>query len=293
MNIKSMKIGEMILIYGTLVFIAITSLFPIAWMFMTSLKSYSDIMVIPPSWFAPEYTLDNLRILYETVRPEITVAHMIAYKPIYTGILNSFICSTSATILAIVLSTLAGYAFGRFKIWGDSVLLVSILFAQMLPQSIVIIPFYKFLLGIGLLNTYPGLIFSYLTITVPFSVWLMRAAFQELPRTLEEAAYIDGCSRFRTFWKIALPLTMPAIASVFIYNFLSLWSEFMFGYTFMSSWEMQPVGVQIVNISTDVATTHWGVTMAASIWSMIPVLIMALIFQKYLIRGLLSGHAKG
>ena len=187
---------------------------------------------------------------------------------------------------------LPAYATVKFNFLAKQPILISILICQMFPQIVFVIPFFMILSKVGLIDTFIGVIISYLPFTTPIGVWLTRNFFAEVPVDIEEAAMIDGCSRFQTFYKIALPIALPGIAAVGIYAFLFAWSELMFSRSYLSTMSLQTIPV-FLSLFVGQYQTRWGPLFAGSVVASIPPIIVFGFLQKYFIRGLTSGSVKG
>lgn len=205
---------------------------------------------------------------------------------------NSLIVSIGTCLLGLTIAIPAGYAFSRFKFTGRDVSMFAFLLVQMFPGIIILVPYFLVMKSLGLLNTHLGLILAYCVTALPLCVWMLKGFFDTIPRELEEAAALDGCNQFQIFTKVVLPLSMPAVAVTGLFSFLAAWNEFLLALTFNTSNDMYtlPVGLASLISSTGQA---WGDFAAASILVSLPVALLFLIFQKFLIEGLSAGGVKG
>ena len=205
---------------------------------------------------------------------------------------NSAIVSIGTTILGLALAIPAGYAFSRFRFRGRDYAMFSFLLVQMFPGVIILVPYFLVMKALGLLNTSLGLILAYSVTALPLCVWMLKGFFDTVPKELEEAALVDGCSQNQVFWKIILPLSLPAVAVTALFSFLAAWNEFLLALTFNTSEEMYtlPVGLASLISSTGQA---WGDFAAASLLVSLPVVILFIAFQRFLIEGLSAGGVKG
>jgi ABC-type glycerol-3-phosphate transport system permease component len=204
---------------------------------------------------------------------------------------NSSLVVVFSTVVSIVFSTLAGYGNSRFQFRGRGALLAFLLVTQMFPSIMMLIPYYKVLQTIGLINSLAGLIVVYISFTIPMLTWMMMGYFDGIPKELDEAALIDGCSRFRTFRQIILPLTLPGLISAAIYAFIQGWNEYMFALILMTNDNLKtlPVGIGQMN---GFYRIMWNDLMAASIVSSVPLLLIFLFLQRYFVSSLTAGAVK-
>ena len=205
---------------------------------------------------------------------------------------NSLIVSIGTSILGLVIAIPAGYAFSRYKFTGRDVSMFAFLLVQMFPGIIILVPYFLVMKTLGLLNSHLGLILAYCVTALPLCVWMLKGFFDTVPRELEEAATLDGCNQFQVFTKVVLPLSLPAVAVTALFSFLAAWNEFLLALTFNTSNDMYtlPVGLASLISATGQA---WGDFAAASILVSLPVALLFLFFQKFLIEGLAAGGVKG
>lgn len=277
MEKKSLNIGTHIL----LMFASLVSVFPIIWILSTSFKFKEDVLKPGIEIIPHNFTLSN----YQHV---LSMDNFIFWK--WLG--NSIMIALVTTIIGLFLASTTAYAFSRFEFKGKKFFLFSYLLTQMFPGAILIVPLYNIIKNLGLLNSYTGLLIAYSTISLPFCVWMLKSFFDTIPKSLEEAAMIDGLTSFGTFWKIILPLSLPGLSVTAFFSFITAWNEFMFALTFMSTSEHYtlPVGLRtfVFEFNTD-----WHYMAAGAIIVSLPVLVFFFIAQKFLISGLTSGGVKG
>jgi ABC-type glycerol-3-phosphate transport system permease component len=207
--------------------------------------------------------------------------------------MNSVIIAVAVTILAIVLSVTAAYAFARYQFAGRRVLIVSLLLIYMLPSILLLVPMLVIFRTLGLVNTYPALIIAECTHAVPFAVWLLTNYFAALPRELEEAAQVDGCTRIGAMIRVALPLAVPGLVAAALFVFIASWNNFLFAFMFTSGEDVRTLPVLLRRYTGGEASVKWGTVMAGSVMTTIPVAAAFLFFQRYLVRGLAAGAVKG
>ena len=252
---------------------------PALWMISTSFKPPDEIFASPPLWVPAQPTLSG----YISALGKSDMA---------AAAINSVVVATLTTLLALVLAVGAGYGFARFRFFGREALAISVLFSQLLPSSVVLIPLYLYFDRFHLIDTYPALILSYLIIVLPLCTWMLRGYFQGLPREIEEAGLIDGCSPLGVLVRLALPLAVPAIVATGLYAFTVAWDEFLFALTFTQSAHTRTLPVELA-FFTGEQNTDWAAVMAASVLMSIPVVVIFLTFQRFFVRGLAEGAVKG
>jgi multiple sugar transport system permease protein len=276
-KIRISKILREVLIYSTVMVAVVLSIAPILYLLITSFKPPELTFAIPPVWnFTP--TLKN-------------------YSDVITGgdfmkfFMNSLVVALLTTFIALVLGGFAAYGFARFRFRGSFWLRMSALIPQMLPPITIIVPLYILFNGLKLTDTRAGLIISYLTFTIPLSIWMMIGFFEDVPEDLEESAMIDGCTRFQALFRISVPLVAPGLAATAILGFLYCWNEFLYA-VILTGRDARTLPVTITSFMTNKAIL-WGRIAASGSLVLIPVLIFALLAQRYLIRGLSHGAVKG
>lgn len=270
------KTFNLIITYVLVIIAVILSIGPILYILITSFKPPELTFAIPPVWsFTP--TLQNYL--------EVLTPDFMSY------LANSVIVALSTTLVALVLGGFAAYGFARFRFRGAFWLRMSALIPQMLPPITIIVPLYVIFNGLDLTDTRTALIISYLTFTIPLAIWLMIGFFEDVPEDLEESAMIDGCTRFQALRKITLPIVTPGLAATAILNFMYCWNEFLYA-VILTGRNARTLPVTITSFMTNKAIL-WGRIAAAGSLVLIPILIFALIAQRYLIRGLSKGAVKG
>ncbi len=250
---------------------------PVLWVVMTSLKPRTLIFNSPPTiLFLP--TFSNYIEALET-------------GGIVKSIINSTIISVFSTLLAVIVAVPAAYAYSRLRFRMRTPLTFYTLLMQMAPPMGLLIPFYFALSKLGLLDTYVGLITIYLTITIPFSIWLLITYFAEIPPELEEAAKIDGATRFQAFLQVVMPLARGGIAVTTIFAFINAWNDFLYAVV-LSGPNTQPTTVAIFGFLA-AEESRWGPFTATAVMAMGPVVAIALVAQKHIVHGLSLGGVKG
>lgn len=267
--------------YIILILGSIYAVFPLFWIFSTSLKSETAV-------FSETLELIPSKPRWENYLDVITDNNYVFLK--WFG--NSLLVAAGTTIVGIFLASTAAYAFSRFRFRGRDTGLYLFLVVQMFPGIILIVPLYQMMVRLGLLNSYGGLIIAYSTTALPFCVFMLKGYFDTVPKSLEEAARMDGLSRFQIFWKIMIPLCIPGIVVTGFYSMITAWNEFMLALTFMSEESMYLLPVGMKKYVFDFKT-QWQLVSAAAIMITVPVLLIWLRVQTALMSGKLSGAVKG
>lgn len=259
--------------------IMIFVVFPFFWVIITSFKSTPQISAKASIFWPNPFTFEQYRSL-------------IFDSPFLIWLRNSVLVALLSTIVSVAFAALAAYALARLKFIGAGLLTSFILITYLLPGTLLFIPLYQTLTDLGLINSYGALITTYPTFLMPFATWVLIGYFRSIPVELEEAAMIDGASRIYTFWRITLPLAMPALLSVTLFAFTNAWNEFLFAFVFITSESLRtlPIGLQSMVVGD---ILPWGELMAASLLTAIPVAILYMYTQRYLVGGLTVGAVKG
>jgi arabinogalactan oligomer/maltooligosaccharide transport system permease protein len=205
---------------------------------------------------------------------------------------NSLVVTCATAFIGVCLASTAGYAFSRFKFPGSKMGLTLLLGTQMIPAAMLLLPLFLMIMRLGLTNTYLGVIIAYSVSSLPFSIWILKGYYDTIPRSLEEAALVDGTSRFGAFWRVVLPLSTPALAIAFLFNFTQAWNEYLVARVVLTdslryTWTLGLFELQGQYL------TQWGMFAAASLMVTVPVLCVFLYSSKWLISGLTLGGVKG
>ncbi|NBK25789.1 MAG: carbohydrate ABC transporter permease [Spirochaetia bacterium] len=263
-----------------LLFFMLLVLMPIYWMAITSLKTNSEIINAQEVTYYPhEVTMENYVQLFQ----------LYDYNRM---LFNSVLVSVATGLSITMLSIFGGYGLARYTFRGKDTMLLFFLLTQMIPGILVIIPLYVIFSKLGLINTRFSLFLFYLIANLPFCVITMRSFFERIPYSLEEAAYVDGCSKMKTLFRIILPIMFPGIVAVFVFAFIGAWNELIAGTIFINTsnlWTV-PVGLKSLIGKYDV---KWGVLMAGGMGALLPTAIMFAFMQKFVVEGLTAGAVKG
>ncbi len=261
-------------------------LFPIFWVATMAFKSHEDILTWPPKFiFKP--TLENFKNITTAVRKYRVGA---VSSDFLKGFGNSLLVTTSALFLSLITGIPAAYALGRFRFKGRDDIAFTFLSFRFAPELLVIIPIYLIFQQIGLYDTYFGLIWVYQLITMPMVIWILRSYFEDISVELEQASLVDGFPPLRTFWRIILPMAKPGIAAASLLAFIYAWNNFIFAMILGSS-KVQPVTVSALKFIT-AEKLRYGDIAAACILAAIPIFILSVYAQRYMVRGLSLGAVK-
>ncbi|HVW55496.1 MAG TPA: carbohydrate ABC transporter permease [Rhizobiaceae bacterium] len=275
---KAANLRRNILLYVLSALILAIWAFPIIWAVVVSLKSEREVLTYPPRIvFDP--TLQNYR---DAIFGAFSIAQ---------SFFNSFVVAASTTVLTILLSVPAAYAFARLRLPGRKSLGFYTLVTQMIPPVGLVIPYFLILNKVGWLDTYQGLIVVFLTFSLPFAIWLMVSYMEDVPKEMEEAAFLDKANRFQTLWHVILPQVRGGIAVTVIFVFLNAWNEFLFSVQ-LSGNHVRPVTVAMYNF-VSVEQTLWAKLAAAALIAMLPMIIIGIAAQKQIVKGLTVGAVKG
>ena len=262
-------------IYGLLVLAIVIMCFPLAWMLSVSLRPNVEVTSIPPAWLPKEWTLQGYYKFFESAR--------------YTRVFfNSIFISVVVTVLSLTLGALAAYALARFRFLGQRAVLMFLIITQMFPLVLLCIPYFRVFIALGLYDTLTSLIIAYLTFTLPFCVLMLRSYFLNIPRDMEDAAMVDGCSRVGAIARILFPLSYPAFIGAGIYTFLLAWNEFLFAAVLIESWENRVLTMAIYSLMAEFVT-DWNTMMAFSVIASLPLVAAFIFLQRYMIQGMTGG----
>ncbi len=262
--------------YAILIVLALITILPLLWMVLTSIKPQNEV--------------------FGSLLP--TTIDLSGYGRVWTAgnfpqaIMNSVIVTAMTVVIVVVVATLTGYAFARLRFPARDWIFYLFLAAMMIPGQAILVPMFIFLKQIGLLDTLPGLSFSYLGGALPFATFLMRAFFKTLPTELGEAGTIDGCSDFDVFRRIYLPLTTPGIATITIFQFVGTWNEFMFSNTLLSTPELKTLQPSLY-AAVGQYGTDWPALTAGLTMAIVPIVVVYLVLQRQFVSGLTAGALKG
>ena len=271
---KPKKVIGSVVLHLAMYGLALITVAPFLWMLMTSFKTLPDILTYPPVWWPKEFIVDNY-------------VNAFSAAPFGRFYFNSVVIAVAVTIGQIITCSMAAFAFARLRFWGRDVLFYIFLGTMMIPGQVTMIPGFMMLYWLGWIDSYAALIVPGLASA--FGTFLLRQFFLTIPRDLEDAASIDGCGRFGLLWRIILPLSKPALATLAVFTFMGVFNDFLWALIVVNSEEMRTVQLGLA-IFRDRYQTDWGQLMAASVTATLPILLVFFVAQKYFIKGItLSG----
>ncbi len=250
---------------------------PFLWMVSTSLKSFAESMQVPPTIFPKEFKFENYLEVFEKIN----------FAQYY---LNTIIITVARTVFQLILCSLAAYAFARLRFPGKNIIFIAILSVLMVPSQVVMIPSFVIMRELGWIDTFYAIIVP--GIFSAFGTFLLRQFFMAIPKELDEAAKIDGCSFFGIYWRIILPLSKPALVSLAIFTILAAWNDFLWPLIATNSDEMRVLSIGIATFQGQYAT-EYPLLMAGALMSTAPMIIIFLFLQKYFIEGIALSGVKG
>jgi multiple sugar transport system permease protein len=265
--------------YGFLLALLVVVLFPFYWMTVTSLKSETQMRSLVSMFWPSPVVLDNYR-------------HLLEQTDFVAWFRNSALVAFSSTFLATAIGTIGAYGLARLRFLGRAFMSSAVLITYLVPPAILFIPLYAQIRTLGLADSLAGLIAAYPSFTVPFVTWLLMGYFESIPEELEEAAMIDGATRFGAFLRIVLPLSAPGVLAAGLYAFTQAWNEFLYALVFITDVKLRtlPVGLSTF-ITGDVY--GWGFLMAGAVLTTLPVIGAYVYLQKYMVEGLTAGSVMG
>jgi ABC-type glycerol-3-phosphate transport system permease component len=267
------------LLYAGLFAAFVWAVFPFYWMVVTSLRPESQLFARPPS----------------LVPDDITLRHYVGLLvggEFWRHALNSLFLTVCVTGLSILVSLTAGYALARYRFRGSTMLPALMLYGQMFPAVLLLIPFFVQFRALGWIDSLWALVLVYLSYMLPLCVWLMRGFFAQVPFALEDAARMDGCTRWQAFWRVIVPMARPGIIAVATWSMIHAWNEFLFASVLITSAEKRtlPLGLSAL---IGQYTTDWGMLMAGGVLTALPIVAVFFALQRYLVSGLGGGAVKG
>ena len=266
--------------YAVLVLIAAVGIAPLLYLLLLSTKTRLDVLTVPP-----ELTFD-----WATIRDNY--GQVLHEKGFITFIENSLIVTIASTGIALLLGVPAAYAFSRLKFRGRSHWASTVLSFRFMPPVAVAIPIFLMIRWVGLVDTYPGLVLPYIAFSLPLVIWIMIGFFDEIPRELDDAALVDGCTRSSTLYRIMLPLARPGIMVAATFGMIFIWNEFLVGLYIVNSSDKETIPIAASGLLTVESPIDWNIAAGVGVLTVIPVLIFSLFVQRYIVRGITAGAVR-
>jgi ABC-type glycerol-3-phosphate transport system permease component len=255
------------------------TLFPFYWMLNTSLKAPVEVFASPPTFWSAHWSLDAYATIFAT-------------RPVARYFVNSLVVAIGATVLSVALSALCAYGITRFFPRGATPFVMFLLFTKMLPETLLIIPYFQLMSDLGLLDTYLALILAYSSFSLPFSVWMLIGFFRSIPREIDEAAQMDGASVLQTFGRVILPLARPGLVAVALFTFLIAWNSYVWALVLTTDSSMFVLSVGIANMVGEYRV-QWNELMAAAVIAAVPVMVLYSLLERHLVSAITAGAVKG
>jgi multiple sugar transport system permease protein len=266
--------------------ILIIGALPAVWIIFTAFRPGVEVNTTPAIWIPERLTLDA----FEQVLGQKT--DLAAGVPVRDYMMNSIQVALLSTLVTLTLGTMAGYAFSRFEFRGHTLLFLLIMLSRCIPGIALSFPLFLLMRNYGLIDTVHGLAFVYVAVNTPFTIWLMDGFFRQIPRELDEAAYIDGCGYWWAFWRIDLPLSLPGMAASSIFAFLAAWNEYQIASLMTKTPNAKTFPVGLFDFTSQF-TVDWRAMCAMSVLMMIPAVVFVILTQRSMMRGLTFGAIKG
>ncbi len=261
--------------YALLILAIIIIFLPLAWMLTVSVRPNLEVMKMPPDWIPQVFTLEGYAKIFSNPR----------YLVVF---LNTTIVSLTVTAISLFLGAMAAYALARFRFAGQRTVLMFLITTQMFPLVLLCIPYFRIFITLGLYDTRTSLVIVYLTFTLPFCILMLRSYFMNIPRDIEEAAMVDGCTRLGAVFRTLVPMSYPAFIGAGLYTFLLAWNEFLFAVVLIESWENRVLTMAIYSLMAEFVT-DWNAMMAFSVLASLPLVVAFIFLQRYMVQGMTAG----
>lgn len=292
-----------LLLTASLLFIVFV-LAPIGWLLSSSFQSEAEITSRPPHWLPHQPTAQNFAAIFHSSDQAVTYENRkegdtasggfipSTAKNLLPSMGNSFLIAFAVVVLNLLVSVPAAYAMAKIRFIGRNASIYLMLTSRVIPDIALVVPFFLLVQKLGLLDSKLSLIITYLAITVPFSVFILLGYFESLPDELDKAARVDGCTRFQTLTLVYLPLALPSLVAVVLFTFLTSWNEFLLALMFTQTTASQTMPVVIASFASDFNISFSFIN-AAAVVAVIPPVIIAIMFERYIVSGLTAGAVKG
>lgn len=265
-----------VILNGLVIFFAVLNLFPLYWLFTSSLKNSSDVVKMPPDWFPKTITFSNYVDVFNN-------------QPAFRWAFNSIFVSLVSTIALIIVSCLAAYAFSKLKFKGKNVIFIIFISSLMVPKEVMIVPLFRIIQDLGMVNSLNGMIWP--NVATAFGVFMLKGFFDSIPDSLRESAKIDGAREFTVFYRIMLPMVKPGIGALFILNFVQVWNDYLWQLVVGQDENSKTLMVGIATLMQDL-NPNFAYKMAGATVAAVPMLLIFIFFQKYFTSGISIGAVK-
>lgn len=297
-------IARMATIFTASLLLLVYVLGPFAWLVSSSFQTEAEIVSVPPHWIPHEPTLENFAAIFTAETEEVTYESRARADPASGGYIpstaknllpamwNSLQVAVAVVLLNLLVGVPAAYAMAKIRFRGRNMSVYTILTTRVIPDIALVVPFFLVIRNLGLLDSLGSLIITYLAVTVPFTVFILVGYFESLPDDLDKAARIDGCSRFQTLVHVFLPLAVPSLVAVVLFTFLTSWNEFLLALMFTQTPSAQTLPIVVASFTSDF-TISFSFINAAGVVAVIPPVLVAILFERYIVSGLTAGAVKG
>ena len=303
-SIKIPHLGHRALLFVASMLFSLYVLAPVAWLVSSSFQSEAEITSVPPHWLPHQPTAENFAAIFKVKEAVVTYENRkqgdtatggfipSTAKNLLPGMWNSLVVALAVVVLNLIVSVPAAYALAKIRFIGRTSSIYFMLTSRVIPDIALVVPFFLFVQKLGLLDNLLSLIITYLAITVPFSIFILTGYFESLPDELDKAARVDGCSRFQTLTLVFLPLALPSLVAVVLFTFLTSWNEFLLALMFTQTPASQTMPIVVASFTSDF-TISFSFINAAGVLAIVPPVIIAILFERYIVSGLTAGAVKG
>lgn len=297
-------LGRRALLFTASLLFSLYVLAPVAWLVSSSFQSEAEITSVPPHWLPSEPTAENFRAIFTASDKVVTYENRKqgdtatgGYIPstashLLPAMWNSLVVALAVVILNLLVSVPAAYALAKIRFIGRKSSIYFMLATRVIPDIALVVPFFLFIQKLGLLDNLGSLVITYLAITVPFSIFILTGYFESLPDELDKAARVDGCSRLQTLLLVFLPLALPSLVAVVLFTFLTSWNEFLLALMFTQTQASQTMPIVVASFTSDFSISFSFIN-AAGVLAIVPPVIIAVLFERYIVSGLTAGAVKG
>lgn len=296
--------GRRTLLFVASLLFSLYVLAPIAWLVSSSVQTEAEITSVPPHWVPDAPTLDNFRAIFKAPQEKVTYENRRQGDTATGGFIpstaanllpamkNSFVVALAVVVLNLLVSVPAAYALAKIRFVGRSASIYFMLSTRVIPDIALVVPFFLFVQKLGLMDNLLSLVITYLAITVPFSVFILTGYLESLPDELDKAARVDGCSRLQTLLLVFLPLALPSLVAVILFTFLTSWNEFLLALMFTQTPASQTMPIVVASFTSDFNISFSFIN-AAGVLAIVPPVLIAIVFERYIVSGLTAGAVKG